>query len=151
MHDILARHVAAGETFASLGFQFRSGKYAVQRIVKETSNAAWEVLQPQHMPIPDDQYWRETARTLYEIFSVPNCVGSVDGKHCRLQCPPAARPLFHDCKGYHSVVRVAIGDDMCCFTLVDLGAYGRNSGNTVFSYSNMGRPFLSPFRCPTAQ
>lgn len=115
----------------------------MHNIVKETSNAVWEVLQPQYMPVPDHQQWKKIARAFFDKCNVPNCIGSVDGKHCRLKCPPNAGSLFHNYKQYHSIVLMAIADAKCCFTLIDVGAYGRNSDSAVFSNSNMGRSFLS--------
>lgn len=143
MSHLYFRYVAIGESFASLAFQFRVGKSSVQRIIKDTSDAVWEVLQPLYMPVPDHQKWEEIARHFFEKCNVPNCIGSVDGKHCRMKCPPNAGPLFHNYKQYHSIVLMAIADSKCCFTLIDVGAYGRNSDSAVFSNSNIGKSFFS--------
>ena len=90
-----------GESLASLGFQFRIEKTTVHKIVKETSNTIWEVLQPKYMPVPDQLQWKEMARSFVDKCNVPNRIGSVDCKHCRLKCPPIAGSLFHNYKGYH--------------------------------------------------
>ncbi|XP_037783479.1 uncharacterized protein LOC119579638 [Penaeus monodon] len=102
-------------SFASPGFQFRTGKTTVHNIVKETSNAVWEVLQPQYMPVPDHQQWKEIARAFFEKCNVPNCIG----------------------------ILMAIADAKRCFTLIDVRAYGRKSDSAVFSNSSMCRSFLS--------
>ena len=60
----------------------------------------------------------------------------------RLKCPAKAGLLFYNHKGYHSVVLLAIVDANCCFTLIDVGQYGRNSDSSVFTESNMGKSFL---------
>ncbi|XP_063590541.1 putative nuclease HARBI1 [Penaeus indicus] len=135
-------HVVTGESFTSLGYQFRVGKATVHKIVKETSKAIWETLQPQYLPVPDEHQWEEIARTFFEKWNIPNCIGSIDGKHCRLKCPAKAGSLFYNYKGYHSIVLLAIVDANCCFTLIDVGQYGRNSDSSVFTESNMGRSFL---------
>ena len=44
-----------GESFASLGYQFRVGRATVHKIVKETSHAIlWETVQPQYLPVPNE-------------------------------------------------------------------------------------------------
>ncbi len=61
----LFRHVVTGESLTSLGYQFRVGKATVHKIVKETSKAIWETLQPQYLPVPDEHQWEEIARTFF--------------------------------------------------------------------------------------
>ncbi|XP_042870250.1 putative nuclease HARBI1 [Penaeus japonicus] len=136
-------HVVTGESFASLGYQFRVGKTTVHRIVKTTSNAIWETLQPHYMPVPNEHQWKEIAKNYFEKCNIPCCVGAIDGKHCRLKCPSGTGFLFYNYKGYHSIVLLAIADANCCFTLIDVGSYGRNSDSPVFTESNMGKQFLS--------
>lgn len=65
MSYLYFRYIATGKSFSSLAFQFRIGKTSVQRIIKDTSNAAWEVLQPHYMPVPDHHQWKETARIFF--------------------------------------------------------------------------------------
>ena len=135
--------MVTGESFASLGYQFRVGRATVHKIVKETSHAIWETVQPQYLPVPNEHQWEEIARTFFDKCNIPCCIGSIDGKHCRLKCPAGAGSLFYNYKGYHSIVLLAIADANCCFTLIDVGSYGRNSDSSVFTESNMGRSFLS--------
>ena len=101
-----------------------------------------EKLQPQYLRVPDEHQWEEIARTFLEKCNIPNCIGSIDSKHCRLKCPVKAGSLFYNYKGYHSIVLLAIVDANCYFTLIDVGQYGRNSDSSVFTESNMGRSFL---------
>lgn len=61
-------------------------------------------------------YWKR--------WNFPNCVGSVDGKHIRLQCPPNSGTLFYNYKKYYSIVLMTVADHLYRFTLVDIGAYG---------------------------
>ena len=135
--------MVTGESFGSLSYQFRVGRSTVHEIIKETSNAIWETLQPQYLPVPNEHQWEEIARTFFDKCNIPCCIGSIDGKHCRLRCPAGGGSLFYNYKEYHSIVLLAIADANCCFTLIDVGSYGRNSDSSVFTESNMGKAFIS--------
>lgn len=80
-------------------------KTAVYMNVKETGNVIWEVLHTQFHP-----QGKEIARVYFDRCSVPNYIGSVDGKHCRMKCPSSAGSLFHNYKGYHFTVLMTIAD-----------------------------------------
>ena len=38
---------------------------------------------------------------------------------------------------------LAVADANCCFTLIDVGAHGRENNNNVFSNSSSGKAFSS--------
>jgi hypothetical protein len=95
------------------------------------------------MPVPNKHDWEEISKVFFEKFNVPICIGSIYGKHCSLKSPAKARSLFYKSKGFHSIVLMAIADANCCFTVTDVGAYGRQSDNSVFNESNMENSFFS--------
>lgn len=72
-------------------------------------------------------------------WNFPNCVGAVDGKHCRIQAPNFSGSTFHNYKGYFSVVLMAVVDDKYKFTAVDIGASGSQSDGGVIGRSAIGR------------
>lgn len=96
------------------------------------------------MPISNERQWKKISKAFFEICHVRNCIGIVDGKHCRLKCPDGAGSSFYNYMGSHSIVLMATADANCCFTLVDVDAYGRESDSSVFSRSNtcIGRGFF---------
>lgn len=67
---------------------FRVGKSTAYKIIIETCNVIWNVLQPIYLPCPTKESWRRIAEHFYKIWNFPNCVGAVDGKHIQIQCPP---------------------------------------------------------------
>jgi hypothetical protein len=74
---------------------------------------------------------------------MPNCVGSIDGKHCLIKWPPNAGCLYFNYKSFHSVNSLGVADANFCFTLIDVGAHGRDKDGSVFSNSNFGKAFSS--------
>jgi hypothetical protein len=88
--------LATGELFASLGYSFLVGKSTVLYIVNETSKVVWGKLQAKYMPVPNKHDWDEISKVFFEKCYVPNCIGSIGGKHCRLKCPAKAGSLFYN-------------------------------------------------------
>jgi hypothetical protein len=72
---------------------------------------------------------------------MPNCIGSIDKKHCRIKCPPKAGSQFYSTTSFHSVVLLAVADADCNFMLIDVGGYGRVNDSKIFSESSMGKAF----------
>ncbi|XP_044005921.1 putative nuclease HARBI1 [Aphidius gifuensis] len=97
------------------------------------------------MPIvlaqPTTAGWIQIAETFECRWKFPHCIGAMDGKHIRIKAPPNSGSKYFNYKLFHSIILLAICDAKYCFTLVDIGANGRQSDGGVFSRSIMGRRF----------
>lgn len=93
------------------------------------------------MCVPSRDEWMKIAKDYHEKWNMPNCIGSIDGKHCRIQRPPNAGSLFYCYKDFHSVVLLAVADANACFTMIEVGAYGKENDSTVFTQSAMGKSY----------
>lgn len=60
-------------------------------------------------------------------------------KHNRLKCPKNTGSLYHNYKGFFSLVLLAVCDANYCFTMFDLGQYGSNNESGVLLNSNIGK------------
>jgi len=69
------------------------GLSTISEIIKTTTEGIWEALQPQFLPVPSKEKWKNIANRYYELWNMPNCVGAIDGKHFRIICPP--NPALH--------------------------------------------------------
>ncbi|XP_040075461.2 uncharacterized protein LOC115327576 [Ixodes scapularis] len=79
---ITLRYLATGETFASMGFQFRRGHNTISKIVRDVCVAIYEVLAPDYIKVPSTPgEWEQVARGFEEIWQFPHCLGALDGKH----------------------------------------------------------------------
>jgi hypothetical protein len=81
---------------------------------------------------PTSVEWLRNAYEFIDNCKIPNCVGSIDGKHCRISCPPNAGTLFFNYKSCFTVNLLGVADASCCFTLIDVGAHGRENDSSAF-------------------
>lgn len=46
------------------------------------------------MAAPNIQDWLDISKGFFEKSQFPNCVGALDGKHIRLECPKNSGTLY---------------------------------------------------------
>jgi len=95
----------------------------------------WTALQAQHMLSSTEEIFQEIAKDFNIRWNFPNCVGSIDGKHIRIKCPPNSGSHYFNYKPYHCIVLQAVVGANLKFVTVDIGAYGKQSDGGLFPYS----------------
>ena len=136
------RFLATVESQQSLSFSYRIGKSTASKIVSETCDVIYNVLSNEYLrPRKSKEEWLRIARDFEERWNMPHTIGAIDDKHIRIQCPAESGTLFHNYKGFFSLVLMAICDANYCFTLIDVGDYGSNNDSGVLSRSKMGCRF----------
>ena len=134
------RFLASGEDQQSLSFSFRIAKSTISQIIKETTEAIYSSLKDEYLTMPYSQNeWQKIAEDFENFF--PQCIGVLDGKHIRIECPSLSGSLYHNYKGFFSIVLLAICDSKYCFTLFDLGQYGSNNDGGVLLKSKINELF----------
>lgn len=68
---------------------------------------------------------------------MPHCCGAVDGNHVRMQALPNTGSENYNYKGFHSLVLMATCDVNYNFTMVKIGAPGRQGDSTIFRSTEM--------------
>ena len=136
------RFLATGESQQSLAFAFRVGRQSVSRIISETSEAVYDSLKDSYLSAPkSSREWENIAECFHERWNFPHVIGTIDGKHVRIECPKKSGSLYHNYKGFFSLVLLAVCDSNYCFTMFDIGEYGSNNDCGVLSNSVMGHNF----------
>lgn len=67
----------------SLAYNYRLGASTVVSITWETLGAIYNCLKPIVLPEPNEAVWLKVADGFLKRWNVPNCCGSLDGKHVR--------------------------------------------------------------------
>lgn len=135
---VTLRFLATGESFTSLSFTFRISRQAISRIVIDTCQALYTVLKTDYMKVPsNEQEWLAIAKRYEQLWQFPRCVGALDGKHIVIQSPQHSGSYYHNYKGSHSIVLMALVDADLQFIYVDVGTNGRVSDGGVWNKSTL--------------
>lgn len=140
---VTLRFVATGDSYPSLGYAFRIHPSTVCNIIRETCSILWDVLSPLYLPPLSEDDWLEVAESFYTKCQFPNCLGSIDGKHIRIQAPENSGSTYFNYKKYFSIILLAICDANYKFTYVDIGSYGAQSDGGILKNSIFGKKIMN--------
>ena len=70
-------------------------------------------------------------------WNVPHACGAIDGKHVAIRCPQNSGSLFHNYKGFFSVLLIAVVDADYKFLRIDVGGYGSQSDAQIYNESEL--------------
>ena len=86
----------------------------------------WKALKPEYgqMPSKSDE-WLGVSKEYEELWNFPHCIGATDGKTVVIQAPHNLGLSFHNYKGTHSIVLLALCDGHYRLLAVDIGDAGR--------------------------
>lgn len=132
-----------GDSVNSVACSYRMGRSTKSKIVKETCSALYAVLQPEFLPFPSEEIFKEHSRSFWKIWNIPHFLGSFDGKHINLRCPPKSGSTFYNYKGHFSILLFACVDPQFNFSMVDIGAYGCQGDPGTFAASEFGKAILN--------
>ena len=92
----------------------------------------------QVLPSPSTpEEWKEVAKGFQKRWNFPNTIGAIDGKHIAIRCPPNSGSIYHNYKGFFSIVLLAVVDADYKFIYVDVGRNGSCSDAEIFLHSNL--------------
>ena len=93
------------------------------------------------MSPPSEEDWKQIEHRFNTKWNFPNGIGSLDGKHIMMRCPPNSHSLFYNYKGFFSIVLMALVDADYHFIYIDVGNYGSNGDSGIFKNSALGEAF----------
>ena len=136
------RHLATGDSQQSMSFSFRVGRSTVSACVRETCDGIWNALKDEYLRAPSStENWTNIANEFEEEWNFPHCLGAIDGKHIAMECPKNGGSAYFNYKNFHSIVLMAVCDAKYCFTLIDVGGFGRDNDAGILSESSFGQAF----------
>ena len=135
---VTLRHLASGELYPTLQFQFRISKKTITKFVPQVCQAIHQEFVDEVMDLPQDSDgWKAVAAEFQRKWNVPHAIGALDGKHVRIKKPVHSGSLYHNYKGFFSVVLMALVDADYKFLYTDVGGQGHMSDCQIFNASEL--------------
>jgi hypothetical protein len=132
------RHLASGDTYASMKFDFRIPANTLSVLVKEVCQAIVDAYKDEVMQCPTTRdEWKAVADKFEQRWNVPHACGALDGKHVAIRKPPSSGSLFHNYKGFYSVVLMGLVDADYKFLWIDVGGDGYMSDAQIYNDSEL--------------
>ncbi|ODM88512.1 putative nuclease HARBI1 [Orchesella cincta] len=122
--------LASGTLLRHLASCYRISKQHLGKIIEETCDAIISALSKESLP-----YFTEVANRYNERWNMPNCIGSIDGKHCAIKCPGKLAAYFI----ITNLVLMGVADADYKFMYFDVGAYGSEGDSGVFKNCEFGK------------
>ena len=134
------RYLATGESYTSLSCQFRVGRSTISKCLPEVCRAIQDEFTREYLRCPTTpDEWKELETELRIRWNVPHALGALDGKHVALKKPKNSGALYHNCKGFFSIVMLALVDGQYKFRWVDVGTAGSCSDAQIFNTCHLKR------------
>jgi len=83
----LIRYLAHRDSVFSKKAEFRVGRSTAYQVISEVCRIIWDVLQLRYLVQSTQEIWIHISDEFMQKWQFPNCIGAVDGKHIRIQCP----------------------------------------------------------------
>ena len=134
------RYLTTGDSMQTISFSYHLGHSTMCNIVKDTCRELWNALSGTYLHTVDE--WKRISDGFIINGISQTVLGQLMG-NIVLQAPSNSGSLFYNYKGTHSIVLLAACDADYCFTLLDIGNYGRMSDGGVFANSSFGDAMMN--------
>ena len=119
---ITLKFLATGNSYKSLQFGFRVAHNTICKFIPAVCQAIIDELSNEMLMCPTTpEEWKSKAQIFHNRWNFPYCVGAIDGKHIAAKKPAKSGSLFHNYKGFFSIVLLAIVDADYQLMYVDIG------------------------------
>jgi hypothetical protein len=133
---ITLRYMATGENYPCLSYGFRVSRHTIAVIIPEVCKAIQDELAEEVVQFPQDaDEWRQVAARFQQKWNLPHALGALDGKHIRIRRPNKSGSVYHNYKGFFSIVLMALVDADYKFLFADCGGVGHQSDMQLFNSS----------------
>ena len=129
------RYLGTGESY-TLSCQFRVGRSTISKFLPEVCRAIQDEFTTEYLRYPTTpDEWKELETEFRIRWNVPHALGALDGKHVALKKPKNSGALYHNYKGFFSIVMLALVDGQYKFRWVDVGTAGSCSDAQILPHS----------------
>jgi len=135
---ITLRFLASGATYHSLSFSFRVPHNTISLFVTEVLQAIVDEYGEEVVTVPENaDAWRELSDKFGNRWNFHHACGALDGKHIAIKAPPKSGTVYHNYKGFFSIILLGLVDAEYKFIWIDVGANGSTSDCAVFNSSEL--------------
>ena len=132
------RFLATGESYHSLGFQFRIGHNTASLFVPQVCDAIREEYEAEQFTTPSTPAgWLEVEKKFSVRWNWHHCCGALDGKHVKIVKPKHGGSNYYCFKGFHSIILMALVDADYKFIWTNVGTPGSESDAGVYNVSTL--------------
>ena len=79
--------------------------------------------------------WNKVEEVFRKKWNIPHAVGAIDGEHVTIRKPAKSGSLYHNYKGFFSLVLMVLVDGDYLFRWVDISRYGSMSDAQIYNES----------------
>lgn len=135
---VTIRHLAAGDSYPSLSYDFRVARTTISLFIPEICEAIVQTYSEEVIPIPNTpEEWKPIAEEFERKWNVPHACGALDGKHIALRKPRRSGSEYYNYKGFFSIVLMALVDANYRFLWIDVGGHGHMSDAQIYNNSEL--------------
>jgi hypothetical protein len=135
---ITLRFLATGHSFRSLAYEFRVAHNTISLLVRDVLEAIVDEFALEVVDTPSNpDAWRVVSDQFGTRWNLPHACGALDGKHIAIKAPGDSGSLYHNYKGFFSIILLALVDADYKFMYVSVGANGSTSDCAVFNDSDL--------------
>ena len=135
---ITIRFLATGDSYKMLMYGFRVSHSTICLLVRQVCQAIFDEFHDEFVSCPTTaQEWMRVAQEFSDRWQFHHALGALDGKHIAIRCPNHGGSYYHNYKGFHSIVLLALVDADYKFIWADIGANGAASDAQIFGDSEL--------------
>ena len=106
---VTLRHLASGDNYPTLQYAFRVARSTINKYVPEVCNTIIRAYRDEVMTCPTSpEDWLEVESVFHRRWNIPDALSALDGKHIPIRCPQRGGSLYHNYKGFHSIVLLTL-------------------------------------------
>ena len=119
---VTLRHLASEDSYPKLQFAFRVARSTINKFVSEVCDAIIRTYRDEMMPCPTSpEDWFEVESLFHQRWNIPHALGALDRRHIPIRFPRLGLSLYHNYKGFHLIVLLALVDGRLQVPVVELG------------------------------
>ena len=151
--QITLRYLKTGATYTDIGFEFRTAKCTVSKIVSQTVNAIVQEYYDEMVACPTTATeWKRMSDNWLAETQFPHCLGAIDGTHVPINRPAMEElnkppedtgSAYYNWKSFYSVIMLCLVDANYKVIWAKVGASGKQGDAGLFLDSNLRKGFMT--------